>query len=92
MTFHHWTTQTQKNCTIKFSWIKFILNFLRLKYENDIKILEIIFSETTFFKVSVKNLAVPSAVFKATLPVKPSVTITFESPSGILLPSIYPLN
>ena len=34
------------------------------------------------------NFAVPSAVFKAILPVKPSVTITFVSPSVILFPSI----
>ena len=38
------------------------------------------------------NFAVPSAVFKAMLPVKPSVTITFDAPSVILLPSMKPLN
>ena len=51
--------------------------------------------ETTPLTLKEKNkseqilkLAVPSAVFKAMLPVNPSVTITFESPSIILLPSI----
>ncbi len=45
-----------------------------------------------FFNVSVINFAVPSAVFKAMFPVKPSVTITFVSPSIILLASKKPLN
>ena len=37
-----------------------------------------IFSLSESFKLSVINLAVPSAVFKAILPVKPSVTITLD--------------
>ena len=38
------------------------------------------FSDKVFFRVFVKKLAVPSAVFNAIFPVNPSVTITFESP------------
>ena len=41
-----------------------------------------------FFKESVKNFAVPSAVFKAMFPVNPSATITFDSPLKILFPSM----
>ena len=36
----------------------------------------------------VKKLTVPSAVFNAILPVKPSVTITSTNPSVILSPSM----
>ena len=64
MTFHHWTTRFKKIAPLNFLGSSLFLNFLRLKYENDIKILEIIFSETTFFKVSVKNLAVPRLFLK----------------------------
>ena len=45
-----------------------------------------------FFKESIINLAVPSAVLSAMLPVNPSVTITFDSPLVILFPSMKPLN
>ena len=49
---------------------------------------EKIFSDNAFFKFFVKNSAVPSAVLRATFPVKPSVTITLLSPLVILFPSI----
>ena len=39
------------------------------------------------FREFVKKLAVPSAVFRAILPVNPSVTITSTNPSVILSPS-----
>ena len=39
-----------------------------------------------------EGTAVPSAVLSATLPVKPSATITLTSPFISWLPSIYPLN
>ena len=55
-------------------------------------ILEKRFFVKDFLRLSVINLAVPSAVLSAIFPVKPSVTITFEKPSIILFPSIYPLN
>ena len=48
--------------------------------------IENLFSD--FLRLDVINLAVPSAVFKAMFPVKPSVTITFELPLIILLPSM----
>ena len=53
-------------------------NFLSELYENKI---DNLFSE--FLKFSVIKLAVPSAVFNATFPVKPSVTITSAFPSII---------
>ena len=63
------------------------LNFFREKYEKIKDILLNKFWVSDFFKLSVINLAVPSAVFKAIFPVKPSVTITLESPLIIVLPS-----
>ena len=42
-----------------------------------------IFLVNACFNSEVIKLAVPSAVFNATLPVNPSVTITFTSPSII---------
>ena len=68
------------------------LNFLSEKYEKITEIFENKFSDSDFFNVLVRKFAVPSAVFNATLPVKPSVTIIFESPLVIWFPSIYPLN
>ena len=41
-----------------------------------------------FFNSSIIKLAVPSAVFRATLPVKPSETITLTFPFISSLPSI----
>ena len=68
------------------------MNFFKEKYENINDILVKIFSVNDFFKLSVINFAVPSAVFKATFPVNPSVTNTFELPDINSLPSTYPLN
>ena len=68
------------------------LNFLSEKYEKIIDILEKKFSVKDSFKLSVINLAVPSAVLRAIFPINPSLTITFESPSVSLFPSMYPLN
>ena len=76
----------RKIAPLNFLGSSLALNFFKLKYENDISSLEIIFSDTIFFRVSVRNLAVPSAVFNATLPVNPSVTITLELPSGFCYP------
>ena len=42
---------------------------------------------SAFFSSLTIKFAVPSAVFNATLPVKPSVTITFTFPSIISFPS-----
>ena len=51
------------------------LRFYNEETKNDDK-----FSYKAFFKFFVKKFAVPSAVLSATFPVKPSVTITFDSP------------
>ena len=61
----------KKIAPLYFLGSSFDLNFLRGKYENNKDILV-----KDFFKLSVINLAVPSAVLSAILPVKPSVTIT----------------
>ena len=66
------------------------INEKRIKQWNNDN-LENKFSVNEFFKLSITNLAVPSAVFKAMLPVNPSVIITFESPCINWLPSMYPL-
>ena len=47
-----------------------------------------IFSVSDFFKFLIINLEVPSAVFRAMFPVKPSVTITLDSPLMMLFPSM----
>ena len=73
---------------LNFLGSSFSLNLFKLKYENNNDIFEYKFCVRDSFKVSVKNFAVPSAVFKAIFPVKPSVTMTFEFPSVILFPSI----
>ena len=44
------------------------------------------------FNSLIIKFEVPSAVLSAIFPVKPSVIMTFDSPSIILFPSIYPLN
>ena len=63
-------------------------NFTDNKYEKIKEILVNIFSVSDFFRFLVINLAVPSAVFKAMFPVKPSVIITFDSPFMMLFPSM----
>ena len=53
---------------------------------------EKMFSERAFFRLVVRKFATPSAVFNETLPVNPSVTITFDLEDVIWFPSMYPLN
>ena len=60
------------------------------KYENNKENFDNIFSFKEIFKLSVINFAVPSAVFNATFPVKPSETITLTFPFINSFPSIYP--
>jgi hypothetical protein len=55
-----------------------------------LQILEIIELFNAFFKNVFIILAVPSAVLRAILPVKPSVITTFVTPFEISLPSIKP--
>ena len=82
----------KKIAPLNFRGSNFSLNLFKLKYEKIIENFERKFSFKDNFKLSVINLAVPSAVLRAIFPVKPSVTITLLSPSGILFPSMYPLN
>ena len=77
---------------LNFLGSNFSLNFFKAKNEKRIEIFVKKFDINDFLSDSVINLAVPSAVFKAIFPVKPSVTIILESPFVILLPSINPLN
>ena len=57
----------------------FIRDFILIKDDIFPNIVDVI----TFFNSDVIKFAVPSAVFKATFPVKPSVTTTFIFPSII---------
>ena len=82
----------KKIAPLNFLGSNFSLNFLSAKKENKTETLATNVEVRDFLRESVINFAVPSAVFKATLPVNPSVTITLEFPSVILFPSINPLN
>ena len=78
----------------KLYFVNRIANYILTFISNIFTNLDLTDMETCYkvFNSSMIKFAVPSAVFKATLPVNPSATMTFTSPFINCVPSIYPLN
>ena len=88
MTFYNWPLRPKNIAPLYFLGSNFSLNFFKESKKNYMIILSQSFLLEIFFKFFVMNFAVPSAVLRATFPVKPSVLITFEIPFIISLLSM----